>query len=228
MKSGLFLLFVLSHNYELFAQKTLVVSFTPTIENQAITLNSSYNLDTISLQLTSLKYFISDFSIFYKDKLVAKSKEKHQLIDFKSSENRQFPVYLNKNVPFDKVTFKIGVDSATSISGVFEGDLDPSNGMYWTWQSGYINFKLEGVSPDCPTRQNKFQLHIGGYQSPFNMLREVNLPINNKVKNEIKIELNLDSLLIYMFKNKVFNMMSPSQKALSAADFFPKIFRIKK
>jgi len=228
MKSGLFILLFFSLFFELVAQKKLVVSFTPTIENQPILLNSSYSLDSISLQVTNLKYYISDFSILNKGKLVATSHQKHHLIDFESLENRQFSVILTQNTPFDKVTFKLGVDSSTSISGVFESDLDPSNGMYWTWQSGYINFKLEGISPNCPTRQNKFQLHIGGYQAPFNMLREVTLPINKKAKNEINIELNLDSLLSYVFKNKIFNMMSPSQAAVSAADYFLKIFSIKK
>lgn len=30
-----------------------------------------------------------------------------------------------------------------------DGDLDPLNGMYWAWNSGYINMKIEGITPKC-------------------------------------------------------------------------------
>ncbi len=226
-KSGLLIFLFFSFTFKLSGQKTGIVSFTPTIEKESMIINKLFNLDSISFQITNLKYYISDFSILYKGKLVASSSQKYNLIDFESVEKSQFTVNFWENLPFDIVTFKLGVDSLASISGVYEGNLDPMNGMYWTWQSGFINFKLEGISPNCLTRQNKFQLHIGGYQAPFNMMREVVIPVNHKGKNEIIIELNLETLLAYMFKNKIFNIMSPGHKAVSIADFFPTIFSIK-
>jgi hypothetical protein len=211
-----------------FAQNTTWVIFSPRLENQGIDVNSPCSLDHISLQVTKVKFYISDFSIFYKGKTVATSPGSYQLIDMETPQSSRFPVIIAWNEAFDHITFKVGVDSATSVSGAFEGALDPMNGMYWTWQSGYINFKLEGISPECPTAQNKFQLHIGGYQSPFNMLREISLPINRGTENEIRIDLNLDSLLSFMFSNKIFAVMSPNQTAMRAADYFQEVFRVRK
>ena len=44
-----------------------------------------------------------------------------------------------------------------------DGDLDPVHGMYWTWQSGYIQFKLEGLLRDS-AGERKLELHLGGFE----------------------------------------------------------------
>ena len=79
----------------------------------------------------------------------------------------------------DKIKFNLGIDSLTNVSGVMGGDLDPTKGMYWTWQSGYINFKMEGSSAVCPTRNHEFQFHIGGYQDPFYAMQTLELEVKN-------------------------------------------------
>ena len=46
------------------------------------------------------------------------------------------------------------------------GVLDPSGAgadMYWTWNSGYIFFKMEGTSPAATGMGNSFMYHIGGF-----------------------------------------------------------------
>ncbi|TAE86465.1 MAG: hypothetical protein EAY81_05510 [Bacteroidetes bacterium] len=51
------------------------------------------------------------------------------------------------NVPagnYVKMSFLIGVDSVANFSGAQTGELDPSYGMYWTWATGYIFFRLNG------------------------------------------------------------------------------------
>jgi hypothetical protein len=54
------------------------------------------------------------------------------------------------NVPAGTYTgmyLTMGVDSARNVSGAQEGALDPANGMFWSWTSGYIMIKAEGLSP---------------------------------------------------------------------------------
>jgi hypothetical protein len=70
------------------------------------------------------------------------------------------------------------------------GDLDPIKGMYWAWQSGYINMKIEGKSSSCRTRKNEFQFHIGGYLSPYYAMRKVALTYDKKA-TEINIGIDL-------------------------------------
>lgn len=51
------------------------------------------------------------------------------------------------NVPagtYSKISFMLGVDSVRNHTGVQEGALDPAYGMFWTWNTGYIFFRLKG------------------------------------------------------------------------------------
>jgi len=59
----------------------------------------------------------------------------------------------------------IGTDSITNVSGALDGDLDPIKGMYWAWNSGCINFKLEGTRV-ISGKKTPFEYHIGGYNGP--------------------------------------------------------------
>lgn len=76
-----------------------------------------------------------------------------------------------ENVPegdYTEVSFTIGVDSLRNTKPLAErtGALDPANGMYWSWNSGYIFVKLEGTSPQAqadPNGNKIFRYHIGGF-----------------------------------------------------------------
>jgi len=123
------------------------------------------------------------------------------------------------------ISFNIGVEEEMNTSGALSGDLDPSKGMYWSWQSGYINFKIEGISPSCNTRKNKFKFHVGGYKQPNKTTRKVNCKINT----EERIIVNLD--LAQFFNEidlKVNNqIMIPGKEASALADMLPKLFSVK-
>jgi hypothetical protein len=73
------------------------------------------------------------------------------------------------------------VDSARNVSGAQKGALDPNNGMFWTWNSGYIFTKLEGYSPQSSSGGLVF--HIGGFKSPDNTIRTVSpaFPVGTKL-----------------------------------------------
>jgi len=85
------------------------------------------------------------------------------------------------------LTFLIGVDSTTNTTGTQQGALDPANGMFWTWNSGYIMMKLQGTSPAAQVPANAFTLDIGGYKPGENAARMLGFyikhPVNTKVHN---------------------------------------------
>ena len=83
---------------------------------------------------------------------------------------------------FNTIAFNLGIDSITNVSGAQGGDLDPTKGMYWAWQSGFINIKLQGTSNSCPPPKNEFEFHLGGYQYPFNSLQTIILKTGNEKK----------------------------------------------
>lgn len=63
---------------------------------------------------------------------------------------------------------QIGLSPALQTSGVFIGALDPINGMYWAWNTGFIAVKCVGEILALKNGDSqKFEYHLGAYQAPF-------------------------------------------------------------
>ena len=75
------------------------------------------------------------------------------------------------------ISFSVGVDSLANVSGVQTGDLDPMMGMFWTWNSGYIYARLEGISDSAQTPAHRFTWDIGGYKEGRNAFRTITLAL---------------------------------------------------
>jgi hypothetical protein len=101
------------------------------------------------------------------------------LVDLSVTPSLALGLDVPKTLPFNRLKCNLGIDSLTNEAGAMGGDLDPTKGMYWAWQSGYVNFKMEGKSPICPTWKHKFQLHLGGYLAPFNALQTLDFKVKN-------------------------------------------------
>ncbi len=188
-------------------------------------LNTSYiskNKDT--LKITQLKFYVSDFQVLFEDKTTFTDKTSH-LIDFEKPNSTIFPISKNNKKKIIGVNFFIGVDSLASVSGALPGDLDPSNGMYWAWQSGYINMKIEGTSSSCKTRKNSFNFHIGGYLQPYYALRKIEIPIN-KLQNQVNLTLDLEKFFSEINLKETNSIMIPGSKAMELADLSVKMFYI--
>ena len=125
-----------------------------------------------------------------------------------------------------KVSFSVGIDSLTSVSGALEGDLDPAKGMYWAWQSGYINMKLEGRSSSCKTRKNEFQFHIGGYMKPNYAMRKVVLE-PKKSNSTVEINVDVAALFSQLELSKINSVMVPGTQAMQIADYSVTMFKTK-
>jgi hypothetical protein len=109
--------------------------------------------------------------------------------------------------------------------------------MYWAWQSGYINMKIEGRSPQCKNRKNVFQYHIGGYLQPLYSMRTLEIPIekglnSGEEKNRKAIVMGL---VLQIDFSKFFepiniatqnSMMMPCKEAMQLADYSVKMFSI--
>ena len=91
--------------------------------------------------ITKLKFYISNPRFIVKEK---NNKEASVfLIDAAGDDSISFKAPAGE---YSKLMFSIGVDSALNSSGAQAGALDPLNGMFWTWNSGYVYFKMEGYS----------------------------------------------------------------------------------
>jgi hypothetical protein len=147
------------------------------------------------------------------------------LIDIDDPSSWKINVPTNQNSNQQTLFFNLGIDSLTSTSGAHGGDLDPTKGMYWAWQSGYINFKIEGYSSSCDTRKNKFQFHIGGYQSPYNALQSVQLPIEQN-SNPLILKVDLAPFFNQINLKKENSIMIPGMDALRLAEAAKKMFTV--
>jgi hypothetical protein len=115
-----------------------------------------------TLSFTKVKYYISNVS-FQKTDGSWVDMDQYFLLDL--AEGNKIKV---ENVPSGEYTamkMMIGVDSLRNVSGAQEGALSPSNGMFWSWNTGYIMAKLEGESPNA--EEGSFAFHIGGFEGEY-------------------------------------------------------------
>lgn len=205
---------------------TKTLTFKAEINGQALQLNKNYFFNSIkdSISIYQLKFYISSISLSRGNEIKTKPSDQYFLIDFDDALSLERTISIDTFNDFNRICFTIGVDSIKQYQGAHGGDLDPSLGMYWSWQSGYINFKLEGNSNKCPSRDNSFQFHIGGFQAPFNSIQNVNLPLAKEEK--IILTLDLNKILSPQYISKDYKIMSPNQKAMDFASKLPSLFRL--
>ncbi len=124
---------------------------------------------------------------------------------------------------------RLGVDSATNSAGALRGDLDPIRGMYWAWQSGYINFKLEGTSARCTARKKKFQFHLGGYLPPLQTVQVLTFSRNTAQAAQSKewlVIVDVREFLAGIDLATLHTVMSPSPDAVRLARKAASAFRL--
>ena len=178
--------------------------------------------------ITKFKYYVSNIK-FVTDKKI-KNTAGVYLIDA-SKKN-----IISIIVPSEKVSgisFLLGVDSILNCSGAQSGALDPLNDMFWTWNNGYIFFKLEGSSDVSTADLKRIEHHIGGFKGSKKTMREIYLPINNPAllkQKKLVIQLDIDKYWNGINKIRIAEtpvVALPGIKAKNVADNFAGMFSIK-
>lgn len=227
-KSFYIIYFLLLTSFTLFGQNesdSLSLKINNKWSGKNLNLNASYiskQKDTI--MISQLKFYISDFQVKYKDNTILTDKNSH-LIDFEKPNTSVFTITKNYKKKIESIKFSIGLDSLTSVSGALSGDLDPSNGMYWAWQSGYINMKIEGNSSSCKTRKNRFNFHIGGYLKPYYAMREIEISVD-KLQNQINLTVDLERFFSEINLKEMNSVMIPGNDAMELANLSSKMFYV--
>lgn len=223
-------LMILPHLKYASAQGAISIQIYPVFKGKKLVLKEKmYETDQGDfVSIEEFKFYMSALT-FLHNRSVFKELNSYHLIDIEDSNSLFYKV---ENLPegnYESFQFNIGVDSTASVSGALDGALDPTLGMYWAWNTGYINAKLVGTSPSCKTLHNQFEFHIGGYKEPYIALRKVSIPISN-----ITIEKGKTSnLVLYVDVSKWFtgihltalnNVVLPSVEALRMADNYMEMF----
>lgn len=219
---GLFILGI-STAYCFKGKELIQVEVKPKFGSSELQLGKNYFLPAIndSVSIETLKFYMSDVALLKDGKTVYKNKNAFYLLDLETKMRFDFS---SNTANFDVIRFNIGIDSITNSSGVKGGDLDPTKNMYWAWQSGYINFKLEGKSKVCKTRNNVFQYHIGGYSFPNNSLQTITIPVSKAAP--ILINFDIEKLLSGIGLQTTNEIMSPNAKAMQVAKLYKTVFEV--
>lgn len=126
-------------------------------------------------QVAKLKYYISNVQLNTVSG-TCKEPNSYHLLDAAEPASLYF-TFDAKPGSYQSISFLAGVDSIKNVSGAQSGALDPANGMFWTWNSGYVMFKLEGNSPSSTIINHRLEYHIGGFSGPDNVLQQITLAL---------------------------------------------------
>jgi hypothetical protein len=156
------------------APGTLTLEFDNIVGDENLQLNTTNTPYTNSkgeaFKLTWLTYYVSNIKLkkadgtIFIDPVKSDGSAGYYLIDEADPDSQEVKLV---NVPagdYTEVTFTIGVDANQVNQGAQTGALDPAKGLFWSWNSGYIFFAVEGVSPVSTETGNVFQYHVGGYK----------------------------------------------------------------
>lgn len=95
-----------------------------------------------TVKFTQLTYYISNITLEKEDGGKTNLNTYHLI-----NEDVPTSKLVTVNVPkgkYKSISFLLGVDNTRNHSGVQEGALDPAYGMFWTWNTGYVFFRLKG------------------------------------------------------------------------------------
>jgi hypothetical protein len=167
--------------------------------NQKFYIDSTYTTENGDVFTASLfKYYVTNIRLVRSDNTEYAIENSYFLVDQDDETSMMLEMDSLTAGDFKGIKFLLGVDSAHNVSGAQEGALDPVNGMFWNWNSGYIFMKLEGSSPVIPTPAQTFTYHIGGFASPTNNLKDVYiefdgdiLPLANNTHPELHMVVNV-------------------------------------
>jgi hypothetical protein len=133
-------------------------------------------------EVRTFKFYVHDIKLINTENgyTFSVGKDEHFLVDAADTIGSRIDLKV-PTATYNRISFKIGVDSVRNFSGAQTGALDPALGMFWTWNSGYIMAKLEGNSPVTGQPGDVFEYHIGGFKAPDNVVQQVSLPFPSPI-----------------------------------------------
>ncbi len=181
-------------NYNSNVKADLSVEFDNVVGSSNLQLNTGSYTNGVgqSFNVTKLKYYVSNFVLTNVDGSVytVPQKDCYFLID-ESDATTYKPKLSIPEGEYKSLSFVLGVDSLRNTMDINQrtGVLDVSAAaadMYWSWNSGYIFFKIEGTSPGVAP----FKYHVGGFggytTATTNNLRTFTLDLRTRGTAQVK------------------------------------------
>jgi hypothetical protein len=217
---------------------TLRLTFRPSANGEPLQLGKEYiNPLGEDYTVSTFKFYISHISLLQdQPQPVAEDATGIFLVDATNVASKTVTVTLN-GTSFNKLAFQVGVDSILNVSGAQTGALDPLNGMFWTWNSGYIMAKLEGSSSLSTSPNQAMTYHIGGFSGDEKTQRQVILSLPQQQSwtlertsvTEMVIDVDIDQWFAAVHALSIgarAETMSPGPLAVQYADNYAQMFRM--
>jgi hypothetical protein len=212
------------------SQQLLNIHFKHKVGNNKLKLFDETYTNSFNEPFTvnKFKYYISNIIVTSVNGKSQAIKDKYFLINEADSFSKVIQIKSSFS-EIKTIEFLIGVDSIKNISGVQTGALDPMNGMFWTWNTGYVFAKLEGQSDSAHAPNHAFTYDVGGFRAHEKALRKVVLHINSNSSNNITI--NVDVLKWFNAKHDIKISSNPfchqaGTLAMQLADNYSTMFSI--
>jgi hypothetical protein len=214
-----------------------LVSFNFVANGTSLTSDADYiNPFGERYQVRTLMFYISRIRLSHSVDTNTGYDEKYHLIDFSHAASHTFSVKAPKGT-YDTIQFMLGVDSFHNTNGAQAGALDPLHGMFWTWNSGYIFAKFEGLWARSSGIDIPFAHHVGGFRPGEDAQRLVllTLPphriIEVKEQHNPRIEITVEVSRWFNGKHALSlaeypTVMTPGAKSMLVADNVSTIFSV--
>ena len=198
-------------------QKPFQIKLLPLWKGEVMVLNKPYAFRNDSLHVEQWKCYWQVRALYFQNKPVFVFPANHQLANAENQSGFVWTYHVPSQLEFDAIELQLGVDSSLQEQGVQGGDLDPEQGMYWSWQSGYIHSKLETKSSNSSMN---FMLHVGGYRSPYNTNQTLRIPV--PTSSTIQLGFSVDEYLLEAANLGLINVMKPGTAAMNLAERYSK------
>lgn len=217
---------------------SLQLSFSNLVNGQPMVLRTTNYVNAAgeTFNITLFKYYVSNFSLTTTSGQEVVLTPEYFLVNEESDSTKVITLQKLPSGTYRSITFLLGVDSARNNSGAQTGALDPVNGMFWTWNSGYVMAKLEGSSPVSTMPANLIEFHIGGFKGANNVLRMVQLsfpaPVELGQNGHADFKVTADAYTWFDQPNRIsFQQLAscttPGAQAAAIADNYKSMFTIK-
>lgn len=117
-----------------------------------------------TLSFSTLRYYFTNIKLKDKNGNWWAQPESYYIVDHSNAASMLIEIDNVPNGAYEAISFTFGVDSARNVSGAQTGALSAANAMFWSWTTGYIMIKAEGLSPQSSF--GNFSFHLGGFTGP--------------------------------------------------------------
>ncbi|MDP4933985.1 MAG: hypothetical protein NWR30_04685 [Salibacteraceae bacterium] len=199
-------------------QASFRLQFVPMFGDSIATTSEIVSAGNNNYHLSKCRFYLSNFQFFDADQKLISTESQAYLLDIEDPQSLIIITTKPKNATY--IMFGVGIDSINNVSGAMGGALDPTKGMYWSWQSGYINVKLEGNFNGPHIK--KFEYHLGGYAGE-NACYNTSAFI--PISDTLNIGIALSEFLNQAEAQETFKIMSPSATAAKLSKVFAALFQ---